>query len=514
MGSASLALRIGKHFEYEVPMMTMRHIRTGLFLGASFSLQAWLGAAGSGCSSTPASHGSSGTSSGQPGATNASGSSSSSSGAGTSGVGSSGTGQQGGGTGTGTGTTAGGSSSSGAAGSGSGTGGSFIDAANTDNNLDAGGVTDAVAPVVMSSVGDAALNLAPSGSDLTGGPMPDPANLKYCTGTSPIHCFFGVQCSGMEFSSCPAGTSPAGAVGNYDVTFEIGGAAAGKTSVEAEMHRPIVPEQDTTAGQTKRYAFSINVRWPEGEPQEDFQHNLAAGSPQYGEQGLDLLFNGPSPVLTSVGFAPAAASDIVLYVAGDSTVCDQYGYPNFAGYGQVLPQIFHLGVSVANYSDSGESSASFVGNQGLWPAIMKVVKPGDVIFIEFGHNDKAITSTAFHTNMTKYVTDAKAAKAIPILLTPIARANGGPAAMQFQSSGGADIPTITKTVGMEQSVPVIDLTTATANWLMQVGANWTMYHAGGTDATHTNAAGAAINVGFIRDAIISQNIAPLVGYLR
>jgi lysophospholipase L1-like esterase len=166
-----------------------------------------------------------------------------------------------------------------------------------------------------------------------------------------------------------------------------------------------VPEEDTTAGQTQRYAFSINVRWPEGEPQEDFQHKLAAGSPQYGERGIDLLFNGPSPLITSIGVAPAATSDVVLYVAGDSTVCDQYGYPNFAGYGQVLPQIFHLGISVANYADSGESSASFVGNHGLWPAIMKVIKPNDVVFIEFGHNDKSISAAAFQTNMTKYVTD-------------------------------------------------------------------------------------------------------------
>ncbi len=262
-----------------------------------------------------------------------------------------------------------------------------------------------MAPVVGSGNADGGPILTPSGTDLSGGPAPDVANLKYCTGTSPIHCFFGVPCSGMEFSSCPAGTSPAGAVGNYDVTFELGGATAAKTSVEAEMYRPIVPEEDTTAGQTQRYAFSINVRWPEGEPQEDFQHKLAAGSPQYGERGIDLLFNGPSPLITSIGVAPAATSDVVLYVAGDSTVCDQYGYPNFAGYGQVLPQIFHLGISVANYADSGESSASFVGNHGLWPAIMKVIKPNDVVFIEFGHNDKSISAAAFQTNMTKYVTD-------------------------------------------------------------------------------------------------------------
>ncbi len=395
------------------------------------------------------------------------------------------------------------------------------DAANTDNNLGVGGITDATAPVVGGGADDGSIVLAPSGTDLTGGPTPSAANLSYCTGTSPIHCFFGVQCSGMEFSSCSAGSSPAGAVGNYDVTFELGGPNAGQTSVEAEMHRPIVPEEDTTAGQTKRYAFSINVRWPEGEPQEDFQHNLAAGSPQYGEQGLDLLFNGPAPVITSIGFAPAAASDIVLYVAGDSTVCDQYGYPDFAGYGQVLPQIFHLGVSVSNYADSGESSASFVGNEGLWPAIMKVVKPNDFIFIEFGHNDKTISAADFQANMTKYVTDTLAAKANPVLLTPIARATftGTTLQPQFISSAGANIPEITRMIAQQMNVPLIDLTASTSAWLEQVGPNgWQAYHAGGpgpgADATHTNAQGAAINVGFIRTAIQQLNITPLVNYLR
>jgi lysophospholipase L1-like esterase len=478
-----------------------------LRLWVNASLHAWLAVAAAGCSSR-------GSSNGSPpyGVTPTSSSSGAAAGTGS-------------GTNVGPGTTGGtgSSSSSGGATSGSGALGDDggYDAANTDNNLNVGGITDATAPIVGGANPDAGPILTPSGTDLTGGPTPDPANLKYCTGTSPIHCFFGVQCQGMEFGSCDAGTSPAGAVGNYDVTFELGGATAAQTSVEAEMHRPIVPAETTTAGQTKRYAFSINVRWPEGEPQEDFQHNLAPGSPQYGEQGLDLLFNGPSPLITSIGFAPAAATDVGLYVAGDSTVCDQYGYPNFAGYGQVLPQIFHLGVVVGNYADSGESSASFYGNQGLWPALMKNVKPGDVIFIEFGHNDKTISAADFQTNMTRYVTAAQAAKAIPVLLTPIARAQftGTTVAQQFISSDGADIPSITRMIATQMNVPLIDLTAATSAWLQQVGPNgWQAYHAGGpgpgADVTHTNAQGAAINVGFIRDAIIAQNIMPLVNYLR
>ena len=210
----------------------------------------------------------------------------------------------------------------------------------------------------------------------------------------------------------------------------------------------------------------------------------------------------------------------MLYIAGDSTVCDQTD-PAYAGWGQLLPPYFNLGLSVANYADSGESSASFLGSSKLWGAIKGAMKAGDYVLIQFGHNDKTISATDFKTNITAYVTQTKAKNAFPILVTPIARAtfSGNTVTAQHQHTDSAgnlvDLPAIIRQVGVAENVPVIDLTAVTTEWLTQVGPNgWQAYHALGTDATHTNRAGAAVNAGFVRDAIVGLNITPLKSFLR
>jgi lysophospholipase L1-like esterase len=306
--------------------------------------------------------------------------------------------------------------------------------------------------------------------------------------------------------SCHFGGSP----GNYDVTFVLGGAAAGTTEVQTETLREVLADVGTSAGQTARFAFTINVREPEGQPVEA----VAAGTP-----GLDMYFLGSAPLLDGIGYAPAT-NPTVLYIAGDSTVCDQTD-PAYAGWGQLLPPYFNLGLSVANYADSGESSASFLGNGKLWGAVKGAMKAGDYVLIQFGHNDKTISAADFKTNITAYVTQTKAKNAFPILVTPIARAtfSGNTVTAQHQHTDSAgnlvDLPAIIRQVGAEQTVPVIDLTAVTTDWLTQVGPKgWQAYHALGTDATHTNRAGAAVNAGFVRDAIVSLNITPLKNFLR
>src|SRR5690606_17800433 len=110
----------------------------------------------------------------------------------------------------------------------------------------------------------------------------------------------------------------------------------------------------TNAGQTQRFTFNVNVRQPEGQPIQ----NVPAGTP-----GLDLYFNGSSgvaPALQAIGYAPAS-EPTTIYLAGDSTVCDQSS-EDFAGWGQHIPAHFDYPVSVANYADSGESSGSFLNS--------------------------------------------------------------------------------------------------------------------------------------------------------
>jgi lysophospholipase L1-like esterase len=319
-----------------------------------------------------------------------------------------------------------------------------------------------------------------------------------CTGTSPIACHFGGQ------------------PGNYDVTVVLGGGAtAGTTLVEAETLRTLLSETMTASGQSKRFTFTVNVRQPEGQPIQDVPAGTA---------GLDLYFSGAAPQLLSIGYA-AAASPVMLYLAGDSTVCDQSDAA-YSGWGQKIPQFFNYPVSVANYSDSGESSASFLGSGSLWGAINSRLKANDWVFIQFGHNDKTTTPDAYRSNILAMITAAKNKNARPVLVTPISRATFSGSTVTTQhvytdtcgTGCNTDVPAILRKLATDQNVPLIDLTARTTTWLNQLGPNgWQPYFAlatdGTRDKTHTGPTGATVIAGFVRDAIRTANL-PLMTNLR
>jgi lysophospholipase L1-like esterase len=263
--------------------------------------------------------------------------------------------------------------------------------------------------------------------------------------------------------------------------------------VEAETNRRMLGPTKTAAGQPQRFSFSVNVRQPEGQPVQQ----VPAGTP-----GLDVYIRGANPKLTSICYRAQKPAP-KLWIAGDSTVCDQDSLA-FGGWGQHLPQFFRSPVSVANYADSGESSASFLGSSRLWGAIKAGWLSGDWVLIQLGHNDKTISASAFRSNLTTMVTQAKAAGVNPILFTPISRA-GTSLAQQHVNSTGANLPQIIRDLGKSQNVPVVDLTVTTSDWLE--GVDWKQYFAQGTDRTHTSPLGAGVVAGFVRDGIRAQHLA-------
>ncbi len=343
---------------------------------------------------------------------------------------------------------------------------------------------------------------ANGGSPPDVGPTPDAATRAKCTGTSPIVCHLG------------------GNPGQYAVTAVVGGSAAANTEIQAEMHRLMMTPIVTTAGATKRYSFVVDVRTPEGQPVED--------GPTEGTPGLDLYFYGSkggpgetgssgatvAPLLSELG-VESMTKPVGLWVAGDSTVCDQTD-TDYSGWAQMLPASFNYPVSVGNLADSGESAVSFLHNTNMWGFIDSHLQSGDFVLIQFGHNDSNDASGAFHDDITSMVTQAKAKGAHPVLVSPPARAtfSGQTLTTQF-SYGWGVVPTVMKQISTEQSVPYIDLTSITTDWYNKMGPNgWQAYHALGTDKTHTNRAGALTIAGFVAAAIKSQNISPLDGYLR
>ena len=359
-------------------------------------------------------------------------------------------------------------------------------------------------------------------SVLSGFPMPTTANRAVCKSvaqqTSPggvkvcpgggdgpacIECLFG----GDTFNSTDVATQQAlSEAGDYAVTVALGGASAGQTQIDAETNRVLLALTGTTAGQCATYSFIVNVRANEGQPTE----NVSGGYP-----GLDLYFSGPTsmaPEVSAVGYALAGAADkpVMVYVASDSTACDQSD-TDYAGWGQMLPQFFAPPVGVANYADSGESSGSFLNNSREWTVVKNAMVAADWVLIQFGHNDGSTSSATFQANITQMVKDAKSKGANPVLVSPPARATFSGQTLTDQSSlHGADM----KAVATAQNVPFIDLTTITTTWYNTLGPNgWQQYHALGTDKTHSNAAGAGKIAGFVTSAMSTQKLG-LAQYLR
>lgn len=120
-----------------------------------------------------------------------------------------------------------------------------------------------------------------------------------------------------------------------------------------------------------------------------------------------------------------ARNPIVVYLAGDSTVCDQENSP-YAGWGQALGCFFKKGVSISNHAYSGRSSKSFI-EEGRLAKILENIKEGDYLFIQFGHNDQkddkryTEANTTYKIMLKVYIDEARKRGAVPVLVTPVAR---------------------------------------------------------------------------------------------
>ncbi len=164
----------------------------------------------------------------------------------------------------------------------------------------------------------------------------------------------------------------------------------------------------------------------------------------YRNLGIILL------ILLIVGFYPKEKITKV-YLIGDSTMADYSGdydpgkdymktrYP-VMGWGQVfqpfmsksnLAQLSGLiqtdSVLVDDRARGGRSSRTFF-EEGRWRAVYEELKPGDLVLIQFGHNDAAeskperyVTTEGYKEYIRLYVSQAKDKGAIPILLTPVNR---------------------------------------------------------------------------------------------
>lgn len=154
-----------------------------------------------------------------------------------------------------------------------------------------------------------------------------------------------------------------------------------------------------------------------------------------------------------------------IYTIGDSTMADKIK-PNDnpeTGWCQVLPSFFDLNqVYIDNRAINGRSTKSFI-NEKRWDSVYNSLKPGDYVFIQFGHNDAKVADstrytnphTTYRHNLIRFVTETRAKGSIPILFSSIARRNFNEQGVLIGTHG--EYPLEVRLVAQEYQVPFIDL---------------------------------------------------------
>ena len=251
--------------------------------------------------------------------------------------------------------------------------------------------------------------------------------------------------------------------GNYKVTVILGSMRTkGNTTVRAESRRLFLQNVETKKGELKTCSFIVNKRnttilLPDGK--QDYVHIKKREETKMNwDDKLTIEVNGDAPAVSSICIEPAHEVP-TLWLCGNSTVVDQ-DYEPWASWGQMITRWFTDRVAVANYAESGETATSFIA-VGRLKKIVSLMKKGDYILIEFGHNDqkeKRPGSGAFYNYayaLKQFVDEARTKGVTPIFITPTQRRsfdkNG-----QIQETH-ADYPDAMRWVAKDLGVQLIEL---------------------------------------------------------
>ena len=120
--------------------------------------------------------------------------------------------------------------------------------------------------------------------------------------------------------------------------------------------------------------------------------------------------------LSAQGEAPRTR----IVLVGDSTVTDD------SGWGRGFRHLVAPTVDVVNAAANGRSSKSFIA-EGRWADAL--AQRGQYYVIQFGHNDEpgkgadreTDPNTTYRTNMMRFVDEARAIGATPVLVTSLVR---------------------------------------------------------------------------------------------
>ena len=179
-------------------------------------------------------------------------------------------------------------------------------------------------------------------------------------------------------------------------------------------------------------------------------------------------------VATILGLTTLASAAPRAFLIGDSTMANKPLDLPERGWGMALGQFLVDPTMVHNHAMNGRSTKSFI-DEGRWEKVVTALQPGDFVIIQFAHNDEkkedpkryADPATLFRDNLRRFIREARAKQASPILATPVCRRKFDSAGKLVDTHGA--YPAAVRAVAKEENVPLIDLERTTATWLQAAG---------------------------------------------
>lgn len=317
-------------------------------------------------------------------------------------------------------------------------------------------------------------------------------------------------------SAAPFHFSVALPEGNYDVTVTFGERSGESvTTVKAELRRLMLEEVRTARGRFETRTFTVNVRTPQipagGQVKlKDRERTMEAWA---WDEKLTLEFNNARPVVAAIEIKRNERAP-TLFLLGDSTVCDQPREP-YNSWGQMLTRFFKHGLAVANHAESGESLRSSQGARRL-DKVLSLIRPGDHLFIQFGHNDEKEKGegvgpfTTYKASLRRYTEEARQRGATVVLITPMHRRTFDAAGRVTDSHG--DYDDAVRQAARELGAPLIDLHAMSKPLYEALGPEESKKAFAPGDGTHHNNYGSYQLARAVVEGIRSNRLA-LVKYL-
>ena len=261
--------------------------------------------------------------------------------------------------------------------------------------------------------------------------------------------------------------------GNYKVTVVLGSKKkAGNTVVRAENRRLMVDEVATKKGQFKTVEFVVNKRTPEIEKGKRVKVKDREKNYNTWDNAINLEFTGAAPAVKEVKIERDTTAT-TIFLCGNSTVVDQ-PYEPWASWGQMIPRWFGPEIAISNNAESGLTAGSFLGSYRL-DKILTMMKKGDYVICEFGHNDQKEKMAGagawynFSYYLKVFIDKVRAKGGNIIFVTPTQRRRFDDATHSKILETHGDYPDAMRAVAKREGVPVIELHDMTRTFFETLG---------------------------------------------